>query len=752
MPAHAPETPLDRLKQRDRLQTALIELGRKAAVLSDPDGFMRQAAEIIAKALETECAEVMELTSDRAEMTLVAGAGWAQRLAGQLREAVGASSYGCQALRTAAPILIKGAKEQDVKFPEWLRARGARNGIRVCVRVRGEAWGIIGAHSQKARNFAKDEISFMRVAAHLVGLFVTRAYCEDGVQQHRQEIRASLRRIRLNHQRLMEHIRRKNFELAATRGELQIETKGRHRAEDTLRLLVDAMAVTTEAAGISLMLAKCLEIICQRRGWDAGQAWMRDPAVNQLRCVPDAVYAACDISAFRSACLAAPFVEGVGMPGEVWKKCEAVWSGDLSAYTDSPHAALAVQAGLRTAFALPLCVGKEFLGVLEFLSAEIRPPDSDWLDAMTRLGNHVGVVLLRRESEARLRREKALTDSLIRSSSQGIFAFDLERRITIWNPAMEQLTGIPAGEILGRRAFEAAPVLGEMGEDSFIEETLQGKSPEGKDRPYHVKGSGERRFFESYYSPLWESSGRPDDPWEVTGGLAIIRDSTERKKFEESLRHLSGRLLRLQDEERRRLARELHDSTAQTLAALSLHLSILEQRAGKLSLRALASLGECQALAQQAHNEIRNFSHLLHPPVLEEVGLLGAIRGYAGGFRNTTGIALDLDLPEELERLPQETEIALFRIFQEALSNVHRHSGSPSATVRLISAGTQLTLEVADQGKGMPGGLLGALGVTRMGIGIVGMQERLKQLGGRMEIESSNAGTIVRAILSMRAS
>lgn len=718
---------------------------------TDPARFMHQAAEIIGKALEAECTEVMELTPDQAQMTLVAGAGWAQGLAGQLREAVEASSYGCQALRAAAPILIKSVTKEDVKLPDWLRARGARSGIRACVRVRGAAWGIIGAHNQKIRSFIKDEISFMRVAAHLVGLFVTRAYCEGGIQQQRQEIRTSLKRIRMSHQRLTQRIRHSHLELAATRGELQLETKERHRAEDTLRLLVDAMAVTTEAASVPLMLAKCLEIVCRRRGWEAGQAWLRDPTGNQLYCVPDALYAACDISQFRSACLAAPLAKGAGMPGEVWKKGEAVWSGDLSVYTDSPHAALATGAGLRAGFALPICLGKKFFGVLEFLSAEIHPPDADWLDAMIRLGNHVSAVLLRRENEAQLRTEKALTDSLIRSSTQGIFAFDRERRITIWNPAMERITGISAGEILRRPALEAAPALREIGEDSFITETLQGKSPEGKDRPYRVKGSGERRYFESYYSPLWESSGRQGDPWEITGGLAIIHDVTERRHFEESLRHLSGRLLRLQDEERRRLARELHDSTAQTLAALSLHLSILEQRAEKLSRPALASLGECHALAQQAHNEIRNFSHLLHPPALEELGLLGAIQSYVRKFHDTTGIALNLDLPKDLERLPQETEIALFRIFQEALANVHRHSGSPSATVRLLRDGAQLTLEVADQGKGMPGGLLGAVGVARMGIGIVGMEERLKQLGGRLEIESSSGGTTVTAILSLKA-
>lgn len=746
---YEPDPALDKLKLRERLQAALIDLGRRAATLAEPDQFMQQAAEILRAALGAGSAEVMELTPDRAQTRLVAGAGWAQDLAGKLTETVEAGSYGCQALAATAPIVINGhASKKTLKLPDWLRSRRVRSGIRVSVRVRGEPWGLLGVHSGKPRTFTKDEISFMRIAAHLAGLVITRARCEEGVEQDEQQIRASLKRIRISHYRLAEHIRRRDLELEATREKLRLEAKGRHRAEDTLRLLVEVMAVTTEAPDISSMLQKSLETVCRLRGWEAGQVWRHNPARNSLFCFPDAFYATRDFSAFRDVCLNSPLREDEGLAGRVWKRCEAVWVEDLSDYSDCPHAVEALKAGLQGAFALPVCLGKKFLGVMEFLSAEVHPPDADWLDAMTRLGNHVGVVLQRLESEARLRREKAFTDSLIRSSTEGIFAFDCERRLTVWNPAMERITGIPASQVLGRPAFEAVPQLREMGDDGFLERTLQGKQAEGKDHACRFKGSGEEKYFESYYSPVWETSGRQDDPWKVTGGLAIIHDATERKQFEESLRSLSGRLLRLQDEERRRLARELHDGACQTLTALSLHLLIVEQRAQKLSAAALASLRECQTLAQQAHNETRNLSHLLHPPVLEAMGLLDAIRGHAKNFRNTTGIALRLNLPARMDRLPPEVEIALFRIFQEALANMHRHSGSLSASVRLTVHGAEVRMEVADKGKGMPSGI-SSPGVGRVGIGLLGMQERLKQLGGRMEISSSSKGTTVRAILSL---
>jgi signal transduction histidine kinase len=229
--------------------------------------------------------------------------------------------------------------------------------------------------------------------------------------------------------------------------------------------------------------------------------------------------------------------------------------------------------------------------------------------------------------------------------------------------------------------------------------------------------------------------------------LAVVRDITQRKRDEASLRSLSGRLLRLQDEERRRLARELHDSTAQSLAALALELAVVGR--SPLSPRGRSALDEAERLADQCARELRTLSYLLHPPLLDEMGLAAALRGYIDGFSKRSGVEVILDMPEDIQRLPREVETTLFRIVQESLTNVHRHAGSPTAHVRLALEPGAIRLEVADQGRGLvPHETNGTPDLEHdLGVGIAGMKERVRQLGGQLELDSTDTGVTVRATL-----
>jgi PAS domain S-box-containing protein len=224
------------------------------------------------------------------------------------------------------------------------------------------------------------------------------------------------------------------------------------------------------------------------------------------------------------------------------------------------------------------------------------------------------------------------------------------------------------------------------------------------------------------------------------------------QEAEETFRQLSARLLRLQDEERRRLARELHDSTAQSLAGVAMNLAVLNDQAAALAAAPRKALAESLALTEQCTREVRTLSYLLHPPMLDEVGLASALRWFAGGFAQRSGIRVDLEVPAELERLPTEVETALFRIVQEALTNIHRHSGSPTAKIRLIRNSTGILLEVADQGRGVFAGDLQKFpkGKTVLGVGIAGMRERVTQLGGHLEMISGNKGTTVKVTVPLR--
>ncbi|MGD1031457.1 MAG: PAS domain S-box protein [Opitutaceae bacterium] len=228
--------------------------------------------------------------------------------------------------------------------------------------------------------------------------------------------------------------------------------------------------------------------------------------------------------------------------------------------------------------------------------------------------------------------------------------------------------------------------------------------------------------------------------------------NAERERSARSLRELAGQLMRTQDEERRRIGRDLHDSTGQLLAVLEINMAMLGRTAAGLDARAQALLQECIAQAGQCAASIRTTSYLLHPPLLDEMGLVSAIQWQMDGFRRRSGIKVDAELPAEVLRLQPEDELSLFRVLQEALTNAHRHSGATWVRVRLEQPPGEAILTVSDNGKGIPAAELAFFhrGGTGLGVGLAGMRERLHQLGGRLEVESDSTGTVLRARLPIR--
>jgi PAS domain S-box-containing protein len=216
----------------------------------------------------------------------------------------------------------------------------------------------------------------------------------------------------------------------------------------------------------------------------------------------------------------------------------------------------------------------------------------------------------------------------------------------------------------------------------------------------------------------------------------------------QGLRELSARLLRVQDEERRRIARDLHDSTGQNLALLSMNLSALETEAKRLNPNLAKGLEDNAAIVRKISSELRTLSYLLHPPLLEEVGLESALRWYIDGFSERSNIKVALELPQELGRLSRELELATFRVIQECLTNVHRHSGSLTASIRMVRSPSDIYLEVRDEGKGVPPEKLARIaGAGASGVGLRGMKERVKSLDGEFQIHSDEKGTVVRVVI-----
>jgi signal transduction histidine kinase len=220
----------------------------------------------------------------------------------------------------------------------------------------------------------------------------------------------------------------------------------------------------------------------------------------------------------------------------------------------------------------------------------------------------------------------------------------------------------------------------------------------------------------------------------------LSSELAQRERAEESSRRLSVRVLQLQDEERRKFSRELHDSLGQLLAVAKMHMSVLLEKNPQDEL-----LKEIDKLLNESVTETRTISHLLHPPLLDEVGLASAARWYVEGFATRSGIELTTDIPDEPGRLTRPAELVLFRVLQESLTNIHRHSKSLRAEVALHSSPSTVILQIRDYGKGMPREMLTnflATG-TNVGVGLAGMRERVREQGGRFDIQSDKTGTTI---------
>ncbi|HXM11289.1 MAG TPA: DUF4118 domain-containing protein [Terriglobales bacterium] len=330
--------------------------------------------------------------------------------------------------------------------------------------------------------------------------------------------------------------------------------------------------------------------------------------------------------------------------------------------------------------------------------------------------------------------ELAEKAALLDMANDAIFVKGLHGAISYWNQGAERLYGWSKEEAISRSTHELLrtefPVpLEEIEIRDYWEGELR-----------HTRRDGVQIVVASRWTTLRDNAGKP------VAWLEINTDITSRKRAEEAARSLSGQILTLQDEERKRLARELHDSVGQLLTAIKMNSAVFQTTPRDSPVAKAAT--DNTILIDQVISEIRTMSHLLHPPLLDEVGLPSALRWYVDGFSERSKIAVDVNIAGEIGRLGSDVEIAIFRVVQECLTNVHRHSGSRSASLLLAWQDKYVRLEIKDAGKGIP--LQRQLALTssgQLGVGFRGMRERVHQLGGNLDVQSDSTGTTIIATL-----
>ena len=262
-------------------------------------------------------------------------------------------------------------------------------------------------------------------------------------------------------------------------------------------------------------------------------------------------------------------------------------------------------------------------------------------------------------------------------------------------------------------------------------------------------------------SPIFDDAGNLIGIVGVSHLLSKLRLEMERNFLErtaelqtanEKLHHLSARLLRLRDDECRRITRELHDSVGQLIAATALNMQSIKAQSHKLDEAGVKAIAENEAMVAQLGQEVRSIAYLMHPPKLDELGLISALQIYIEGYSLRSKIKVKLTIPPDFGRLAEDLETACFRIVQECLTNIHRHSKSTVAAVIVSHGAGRVLVEVQDNGKGIPPERLSELKSGSSGVGLSGMRERLKELGGTLQIKSDGNGTSVTATLPLRRS
>jgi PAS domain S-box-containing protein len=541
------------------------------------------------------------------------------------------------------------------------------------------------------------------------------------------------------------------------------------RSERRLKAQFAITSVLAEAATLNEATPRILQAICESLGLKLGALWFIDQESDVLRCVEMWCDENLNAAEFERVSRSAAYARNTGFPSHIWASRRPLWVADIASDSRFPRSRIAARVGLHAAVGFPVVLGEEILGVMEFFCTEVRPPDDELLKMMSTIGSQIGQFAVRKRAEAALkeahdelevrvvkrtaelaeanrglqaevaerqRTENALRQSeefntrIIESSSDCIKVLNLEGRLLYVNPN-------------GRKLLEMCDFESYLNSDwvSFWGDAEQQHAREavakakaggvGSFTGFCPTTQGTPKWWDVVVTPIMDAEGQ------VERLLSTSRDITERKRAEEARAEWTRQLVTAQEDERRRIARELHDQTGQHLTVIMLGLSSLKTLK-PLPPPAVARLEQLHASVEQLGKELHRLAWELRPAVLDDLGLLTALSNYVEEWSERAHVPADFHSRGVTKRrLPPQIETTVYRIAQEALTNILRHAGARHVSVIIEQRQDHLLAIVEDDGKGFDVEALRRVPVAERRLGVLGMLERAALVGGTLDIESA---------------